>query len=296
MQTDGKSGAEAKEKRKSNVRKERKMENIKNLIDDFSMLDSVQAIALGGSRAAGTNDEKSDYDVYVYVTQPIDREIRTRILSRYCSYMEIANKYWEEEDDCILNCGIVIELIYRNLNDFEGSLNYTVLGANAQAGYTTCMWDNLMQCAVLFDRDGLLSTLKQKYDIEYPEELRQNIIRKNFELLDGKIPSYSLQIEKAANRGDYVSVNHRTTEFLASYFDIIFAYNRQLHPGEKRLVEQCKKRCKSLPIMFGENLEKLLTSQRDTVILMHTVSSMVDNLRLMLAGDGQTEEQSVKLC
>ena len=54
-------------------------------------------------------------------------------------------------------------------------------------------------------------------------------------LLSGMLPSFDAQIEKAENRKDFVSVNHRVTEFLASYFDIIFALNEMTHPGEKRM-------------------------------------------------------------
>lgn len=51
--------------------------------------------------------------------------------------------------------------------------------------------------------------------------------------MNGKLPSYDRQIKKAQERGDIVSVNHRITAFLESYFDVIFALNRQTHPGEK---------------------------------------------------------------
>ena len=54
-----------------------------------------------------------------------------------------------------------------------------------------------------------------------------------------------------------MSVNHRVTEFLASYFDIIFALNEIKHPGEKRMQEICSKECKILPNNFDINLNQL---------------------------------------
>ena len=76
-------------------------------------------------------------------------------------------------------------------------------------------------------------------------------------LLRHSMPAYETQIAKAVGRGDTVSINHRVTEFLASYFDIIFALNELTHPGEKRLISLCEKQCKILPDNFHANIEKL---------------------------------------
>ena len=64
----------------------------------LSELPQVEAIALGGSRASGATDEKSDYDVYVYILKDIPEDTRSNILSEYCSAMEVGNHFWESED------------------------------------------------------------------------------------------------------------------------------------------------------------------------------------------------------
>ena len=50
---------------------------------------------------------------------------------------------------------------------------------------------------------------------------------------------------------------NRTAAFMESYFDIIFALNEMTHPGEKRLVQLCKRQCKILPKDFEANIERL---------------------------------------
>ena len=71
------------------------------------------------------------------------------------------------------------------------------------------------------------------------------------------LPAYDAQIAKAVCRGDRVSVCHRTAAFLEAYFDVLFALNRQTHPGEKRLMQLCRVRCAVLPERFEENLDRL---------------------------------------
>lgn len=230
---------------------------VEKLFEKLSSLKQVEAIALGGSRAGESFDEKSDYDVYLYITSMIDESVRREILAQFCDYMELSNHFWEFEDNCTLKNGVDIDILYRNLDDFENDVASVVEDCNARTGYTTCMWHNLLTCKIVYDGSGRLKKAKDRFDVEYPEKLRQNIIDKNMKLLSSMLPSYDGQINKAVIRRDLVSINHRTSAFFESYFDVIFALNKLTHPGEKRLVELCKKHCTLLPENFEENINKL---------------------------------------
>ena len=233
------------------------MVNVSELFIELATIPEIEAIALGGSRATGKYDEKSDYDVYIYTTGNIDEEVRRNILSKYCKYMEISNTFWELEDDVTLSDGIDMDIIYRNLNDFDNMLNSIVLECNAWNCYTTCMWHNLKTCKIIIDKTGNLTKVQQKYNIPYPKQLKANIIANGLNLLSGMLPSFDKQIIKAIERKDLVSVNHRVTEFLATYFDVIFALNEMTHPGEKRMQSICSNECKILPNNFDLNLHRL---------------------------------------
>ncbi len=232
---------------------------INMLYQELSALPQIEAIALGGSRAGAHFDEKSDYDVYLYCTAPVPEDIRREILSKYCSYMEIGNHFWEYEDNCVLNNGIDIDILYRDLDDFAAGVARVVEEFHPCNGYTTCMWHNLLTCKIICDKTGRLTAAKGRFTVPYPDQLRSNIIGQNRRLLHTAMPAYRLQITKAANRGDIVSISHRTAAFMESYFDILFALNRMTHPGEKRLIPLCLEHCPILPANFEENLQILFS-------------------------------------
>ena len=252
--------------------------DVNELFEELGSLSQVEAIALGGSRATGRNDEKSDYDVYVYITDSIDENQRRNILGKYCKYMEIGNSFWELEDDVTLKDGIDMDIIYRDMKGFENMVSSVVMDCIPWNGYTTCMWHNLITSKIVLDKNGKLSTLQEKYRIPYPKELKENIIANNLKLLSGMLPSFDMQIKKAENRGDLVSVNHRVTEFLASYFDIIFALNEMTHPGEKRMQSICSKECSILPNHFDTNLNRLFEGMFRKNI-SSVICDMVDEIK-----------------
>ncbi len=259
--------------------------DVNELFEELGKLPQVEAIALGGSRATGRNDEKSDYDVYVYITDSIDENERRNILDKYCKYMEIGNSFWELEDDVTLSDGIDMDIIYRDMKDFENMVSSVVMDCVSWNGYTTCMWHNLITSKTVLDKNGKFSALQEKYRIPYPKKLKENIISNNLNLLNGMLPSFDTQIKKAENRGDLVSVNHRVTEFLASYFDIIFALNEMTHPGEKRMQSICSKECKILPDNFDVNLNRLFNGMfRDKI--SPVISDMVNEIKKICKESG----------
>ena len=250
-----------------------------SLWNEFALLPEVEAIALGGSRAGEHYDEKSDYDLYIYCSRTPEEAVRKQILSKHCQYMEIGNSFWELEDDCTLKDGVDIDILYRNIEDFAQEICSVVEKHLAHNGYTTCMWHNLLHSKILYDKNGKLTALKRQYQIPYPDELKDQIIQRNLRLLRGNLPSYDMQIKKAAARKDRVSVNHRTAAFLESYFDIIFALNKLTHPGEKRMIQYAKEQAEILPADFEENLDCLFQNLfTDSDMALKTLAAIISAL------------------
>lgn len=230
--------------------------NVEQLFDRLAAIPQVEAIALGGSRAGTEFDESSDYDVYLYCTAPVPEAIRREILTPWCKVMELGNHFWELEDNCTLINGVDIDILYRDPEAFCQDVASVVEDCRAHNAYTTCMWHNLLTCKILHDRDGRLAAAKARFTVPYPEQLRRNILDNGLRLLKDSLPAYDHQILKAAARGDLVSINHRLAAFMETYFDVLFALNRQTHPGEKRLISLARKTCALLPDHFESNLQQ----------------------------------------
>jgi predicted nucleotidyltransferase len=237
-----------------------KLDQIKSIISEFSRFNVIQAITIGGSIATGKDDDKSDIDLYVYLENRLDQDIRKDILTKHCKTMEIENRYWEQEDNVTLHNGQNVDIIYRYLRSFISEIADVVESGNARNGYTTCLWHNLLTAEILFDKNGELKKAKDRFSIPYPQMLKENIIKRNMNLLTDTLISYDKQIEKSIYRNDLVNLNNRITAFLDSYFDIIFALNELPHPGEKRIMEICLERCRILPNDFEKNVVNLINS------------------------------------
>lgn len=263
---------------------------VDELVERFSQIPEVDGVLLAGSRVNDTCDFESDYDLYVYQNKAVDSATRRKIFADLFDYVEVNNEFWETEDDGYLQDGhIPVEIIYRDLNFVAGNLYSKLEQFQADVGYTTCTWANFISSKILFDRNGSIGLLQNKYRIPYPPELKKNIIKKNYPLLKQQLPAYYHQIEKALKREDIVSINHRVAAFLASYFDILFALNELPHPGEKKLLMIVKKQCCKVPRFWEENIRVILSlSGSCDPSILSAMDALVKNLDDLLV-----EERSI---
>ena len=252
----------------------------------------VEAVAVGGSLGGGTGayDSASDIDLYVYTRAEIPLETRHALVERIggASRADFDLHYWGSGDLLVhAPSGIELDLMYFDAGWMESQIARVVDDHQPSLGYTTCFWYTVRQSLPFHDARGWFAGLQQQCNVDYPEALRQNIIRYNHPVLRGIITSYAAQIEKAVQRRDLPGINHRLAALLASYFDILFAFNRRLHPGEKRQLEFALHNCPFLPQNLQADLASLLLlSEADLPHLPGRVNALLDRLDEMLERDG----------
>lgn len=257
-------------------------ESFKSIINQYKDFSEVKAIALGGSGVNNTSDHLSDIDVYIFVDKDILVSSREEMVKRISSKYEVGCEYFGSGDEFLvdkLDCQL--DIMYWNVNWFENIIENIWFKHYPSNGYTTAFLFTLNNFQIIYDTDNWLLNLQTSIQTEYPNELKQNIIKRNIMLMKDKpFASYYEQIEKAVKRNDVVSINHRITAFLASYFDIIFAVNELLHPGEKRLIQYAKDNCSILPDNFEENIKKLLIQSNFETL--NILNDMVEKLRKII--------------
>ena len=253
----------------------------RQVAERFSAFPQVEAIALGGSVAAGAADHNSDIDMYVYTVEIIPLVQRAAVVEGFgTTRADLDLQYWDLGDEWYhAETGIEVDMIYWSTTWIEEQINRVLKNHQANLGYTTCFWNTILHSVPLYDRKGWFHGLQSLCQRPYPEELRRAIISKNHAVLRQIIPSYYHQIEKAILRKDTISINHRVAALLASYFDIIFALNSLPNPGEKRVLEIAAKQCKLIPENMHKDVsEVLLAAAQENGNLLGRVDRLIDRL------------------
>jgi len=255
----------------------------------FSAFPYVEAIAVGGSLASQAADAGSDIDLYVYTTSIIPLPAREAIVAqRGFSRADLNLQFWDLGDEWIdAPTGIEVDVIYWDTAWITEQIDRVLVFHQASVGYTTCFWNTVRNSLPLYDCSGWFARLQVQCQCPYPEPLQRAIIAKNHPILRDVVPAYLHQIEKALQRRDAVSVNHRVAALLASYFDVLFALNAIPHPGEKRLLEIATERCVKRPPAMREQVEGVLRlAATENMALIQVVNRLIDDLDALLLKEG----------
>jgi hypothetical protein len=255
----------------------------------FQNFATVEAVAWSGSQPSTSSDLLSDIDLYVYTSRVIPLAAREALVAEMRSSRADLNlQLWDLGDEWYdADTGIELDVIYWEPAWIEGQLDRVWRQHQASLGYTTCFWHTIYHSQTLFDRRGWLASLQQQSRQPYPDALRCAIIAKNHAALRRAIPSYTHQIEKARQRNDLISLNHRVAALLASYFDVIFALNRVLHPGEKRLMAWTQAHCTQTPADMADQIAALLQAACSAeASIVKRVNALLDNLDDLLRREG----------
>jgi hypothetical protein len=251
---------------------------------------AVAAIALVGSRASGMAESESDFDLFVYT----DGDLGTR-------RAEVAHEHADPTAWCSLHepgfgdCDAWrlkdgqswLDLMYWPVTWAEEQLHRVLVEHTASMGYSTAFWRSIRDAHPLYQRDGWHADLQRRARQPYPEALRRNIVSINRPYLRDHPVSFRAQAAKAIARQDLVSVNHRIAAWLASYADIVFAVNRVLHPGEKRLLEHIARECDVVPADLMTAVPHLVAlAGQASPSTLRVMDDLTDSLEAILRREG----------
>ncbi len=255
----------------------------------FARLPQVEAVALGGSFVSGVADDVSDIDVYVYTADEIPVNARLDVVKSLggAAKASMDMTFWGYDDSWVdRKTGVEVDVVYLRTTWLEAQLERVIIQHEPSGGYTTSFWRTVRHSQILSDPEGWFTKLQTWSRRDYPETLRRNIVTFNHAALRNLAPSYRNVLAKSVKRGDIVSVHSHTEYFFKSYFDIIFALNRVLHPGEKRLLAFAR-RCERLPLNMEADVRAVLrASSLADETLIKRIDTLMDRLDDLLVLEG----------
>jgi hypothetical protein len=260
----------------------------RKLADEFKSYAQVEAVTLSGSRTSGASvDARSDIDLFVYTEDGrFPLEARKAVVERSggATRANLGLTFWGDGDVWFdAQSGVEVDVVYPSQRSIEEALERVLRQHRPSGGYSTCAWHSVRSAQILFDRRGWFGRLQAGCDQPYPPELRRAIIAHNFPILRDFIPSYRYNVEKSLPRNDLIFINNEVTWLLASYFDVLFAFNQVLHPGSKRLLEHAARLCPRLPQgMAAQVTEVLRLSAAGETGLVEAINRLVDGLEAVL--------------
>jgi predicted nucleotidyltransferase len=220
-------------------------EILSRVVDRVSKIEGVQAIVLGGSRARGTADERSDIDLGIYYDGMHPFSIGAlgaaakELDDRHSDNLVTSFGYWGpgvNGGGWLQIRGHHVDFLYRELGAVRDAMEDCIAGRPRsiyQIGHPLGFHIQIYAgevhvCRPLFDPTGLIAQLKSEVR-EYPEKFRTAAATKH--LFDAE---FEISIAaKPAERGDVMYVAgclFRAAGFMTL---VLYALNRKFYLNEK---------------------------------------------------------------
>ncbi len=253
-----------------------------HIVTAIGDLPGVVAITLGGSMATGFADDLSDLDVYVYYREPLaasaERAVRLRPLADEGT-LEVGIPTFGLEDHLYVE-GKLIELVYLDLDRLSAEVEQAYGQGLSSEGYTTALLYILFRSQVFHDATGEVTALRERLQAAYPEPTRARLLREQPELL-----RYYLELLRISQRrDDSLYVQHMRYSIQMVFFNLLFALNRQYHPGGKRLLAHAQ-RCAIQPPDLVARWDYIARLSADDGAVADLLQEQIDDLFRLIEAD-----------
>jgi predicted nucleotidyltransferase len=237
----------------------------------------VAAVVLTGSHVSGQVGDDSDLDFFVFSDSELEAE-RNRLAASFADtrFAVVVGDTTFGDSDTWRATGTDtwFDITFWSRAWAEEQLDRVLISRQATLGYSTAFWRSIRNGKPLYERDEWHPNLQRRARSPYPDALTDAIVSKNMTWLASHPFSFRHQIASAVARGDRLSVNHRLAAWFASYFDVLFALNQVLHPGEKRLIDVAEAECSLLPPTLRAEVETALAAVDPLPILDRLLSDL----------------------
>jgi hypothetical protein len=255
---------------------------LQRVVAAIADLPGVAAITLGGSAAAGLADAASDLDVYVFYHEPLaatqDRSARLRLLAD-AGTLKAGLTTFGLEDHLYVQ-GNLIELVYFDLDRLSAETEQAYGAGLSSEGYTTSFLYTLCRSEVLHDATGEATALRAQLQAGYPEPTRARLLREYPEVL----VYYLGLLRVGQGRNDLLFVQHLRYSIQMIFFNLLFALNRQYHPGGKRLLAHAL-RCEVQPTDLDARWNDTTRLPADAGALAEQLEALIDDLIRLIKAD-----------
>ncbi len=219
------------------------LEKVQN---NFSNIENIEGIVLGGSRARGTHAEDSDIDIGIYYSEPFDN----KTLSKIAADLDDENREdligpvgswgkWVNTGGWLIINGFHVDLIFRDISRVKEVIEqceHGIITTNYHAGhphaFISAMYrGELATSRVLYAKTEAFTQLKTRAEA-YPSAMKKAII--NYFSFEAE---FSLNLAKTyANKPDkYYEAGH-LFRMVSCMNQVLFAMNEEYCLNEKKAI------------------------------------------------------------